>query len=120
MDTPVEIEADGKRSNRLNNLIAISVALLSAFMAVTKVKDDNIVQAMLQAKADAVDTWNEYQSKRIKHHLADNARAQDDALSAGAAPEAAARLRQQMNDYDAQIKKYEADECALSAKAKTF
>jgi hypothetical protein len=28
-------------------------------MAVTKVKDDNIVQAMLQAKSDAVDKWGE-------------------------------------------------------------
>lgn len=69
METPVEINADSRRRNRLNNLIAISVALLAAFMAVTKVKDDNIVQAMLQAKSDAVDTWGEYQAKRIKHHL---------------------------------------------------
>ena len=34
--------------DRLNNTIAISVALLSVFMAITKVKDDNICQAMLQ------------------------------------------------------------------------
>ena len=57
--------------NRLNNLVAISVAIISVFMAVTKVKDDNIVQAMLQAKSDAVDTWNEYQSKKLKHHMAE-------------------------------------------------
>src|SRR6266487_5317596 len=60
---------DSNARERLNNLVAISVALLAAFMAVTKVKDDNIVQAMLQAKSDAVDTWGEYQAKRIKHHV---------------------------------------------------
>ena len=57
--------------NRLNNWVAVSVALISVFMAVTKVKDDNIVQAMLQTKSDAVDTWNEYQSKKLKHHMAE-------------------------------------------------
>ena len=34
-------------------------------------KDDNIVQAMLQSKSDAVDSWNEYQSKKLKHHMAE-------------------------------------------------
>lgn len=53
---------------RLDKLVAITVVLLSVFMAVTKVKDDNIVQAMHKAKSDAVDTWAEYQSARIKLH----------------------------------------------------
>jgi len=57
------------KAKHLNRKVAISVALLSTFMAVSKVKDDNLVQAMLQAKTDAVDTWNEYQSKKLKHHL---------------------------------------------------
>ena len=56
-------------SDRLNNLVAISVAVLSGFMAITKIKDDNIVQAMQQAKSDAIDTWGEYQAKKIKHHV---------------------------------------------------
>lgn len=30
--------------NRLNNWVAISVAIISVSMAITKVKDDNIVQ----------------------------------------------------------------------------
>lgn len=104
--------------DRLNNLVAISVALLSVFMAVTKVKDDNICQAMLQAKSDAVDTWNEYQAKRLKHHLVETSRNQADALSLGVSPEAAARLREQMQSYDSEIKKYEKQEPELSAKAK--
>src|SRR5207237_983907 len=71
MENPSELltESGDKSRDQFNNWIAVSVAILAAFMAVTKVKDDNIVQAMLQAKSDAVDSWNEYQSKRIKHHL---------------------------------------------------
>ena len=46
------------------NAIAIAVALISAFMAVTKIKDDNIVQAMQKAQAETVDYWNEFQARR--------------------------------------------------------
>jgi len=57
MESLMEINTKSEAKDRLNTWVAISVALLASFMAVTKVKDDNIVQAMLQAKSDAVDTW---------------------------------------------------------------
>jgi hypothetical protein len=60
-----------RRDGGLNARVAISVALLATFMGITKVKDDNIVQAMLQAKSDAVDTWAEFQAKSTKQHLAE-------------------------------------------------
>ena len=119
MDTPVEIEADDKRSNRLNNLIAISVALLAAFMAVTKVKDDNIVQAMLQAKSDAVDTWGEYQAKRIKHHVVELGRDQTIALRTTAAQNATA-LDSLVQHYEAEIARYQEEEAELQKKARAF
>ena len=106
--------------SRLNNLVAVSVALMAVFMSVTKVKDDNICQAMLQAKADAVDTWNQYQATRIKQHLIETATNQAEALQLGAVPAAAARLAEQRVAYAAQIKKYEAAEPLLAAKAKAF
>jgi len=117
METP-DSKADAQ--SRLNNLVAVSVALLASFMAVTKVKDDNICQAMVQAKADAVDTWNEYQAKRIKHHLTETAINQAEALQLSAAPATAARLDEQRVKYAAQIKKYEAEEPQLAEKAKAF
>ena len=119
MGTPVEIDADGNRSNRLNNLIAISVALLAAFMAVTKVKDDNIVQAMLQAKSDAVDTWGEYQAKRIKHHVVELGRDQTSALRTTAAQNAAA-LDSLVQHYEAEIARYQEEEAELQKKARAF
>ena len=76
MESPSELLSESNARDRFNNWVAIAVALLAAFMAITKVKDDNLVQAMLQAKSDAVDTWSEYQSKRIKHHLSELGRDQ--------------------------------------------
>ncbi len=58
--------SDETKSERdtFNNGIAVAVALISAFMAVSKIKDDNIVQAMQKAQAETVDYWNEYQARR--------------------------------------------------------
>ena len=119
MESSKEITADSKTSSRLNNLVAISVALLAAFMAVTKVKDDNIVQAMLQAKSDAVDTWGEYQAKRIKHHLVELGRDQMLALRSGAA-QSTSQLENQAQHYEAEIARYEEEEAALQKKARAF
>jgi len=69
MDVEVSVEA---REKRLTNLVALTVVVFSVFMAICKVKDDNIVQAMQLAKADAVDLWNEYQAARIKLHFVES------------------------------------------------
>jgi hypothetical protein len=120
METPVELNTDSRQANRLNNLIAISVALLAAFMAVTKVKDDNIVQAMLQAKSDAVDTWGEYQAKRIKHHLVELGRDQTVALRTTASQNATTALDSLVKHYEAEIARYEEEEAELQKKARAF
>src|SRR5260370_8304485 len=111
-------ESGEKNRDRLNNTIAVCVALLAAFMAVTKVKDDNIVQAMLQAKSDAVDTWSEYQSKRIKHELLELGRDQGTAMRAGASAQSAAVFDDQKKNYEAEMARYEKDEKDLQAKAR--
>lgn len=68
--TPEDDGAQAPAEKRLNMRVAIAVAVLATFMGITKVKDDNIVQAMLQAKSDAVDTWAQFQAKSTKQHLA--------------------------------------------------
>lgn len=95
-DTPDIPESANKR---LNRAVAITVVILSVAMAMTKIKDDNIVQAMQAAQAAQIDTWNEYQATRLKLHFEEIA-----ATSGGA--EARAR-----------IAKYEAESQALKAKA---
>src|SRR3954469_25174968 len=53
-------------NDRFNNAIAIIVELISAFLAVSKIKDDNVVQAIQRAQALTVDAWNQYQAKRMR------------------------------------------------------
>jgi|SRR6185369_2907435 len=104
--------------NRLNNWVAVTVALISVFMAVTKVKDDNIVQAMLQHKSDAVDSWNEYQSKKLKHHMAELGLSQTQALQLFAPEKARAQLDAQLKQYRDMIVRYQGEEEVLMKKAK--
>ncbi len=73
MDADVKTESSDKR---LSNLVAVTVVILSVFMAVTKIKDDNINQAMQKAKSESVDAWAEYQSARVKLHIDENGLAQ--------------------------------------------
>jgi hypothetical protein len=44
VETSIETESKDKR---LTNVAALTVVLLSVFMAVDKIKDDNVVQAMV-------------------------------------------------------------------------
>jgi len=110
--------SEGK--NRLNSWIAIAVAIISVFMAVTKVKDDNLVQAMLQAKSDAVDTWNEYQAEKIKQHMAELGVNQVKALQVLAQGKDSSELLSQQKQYQDSITHYQAEEDALAKKAKEF
>src|SRR5690349_13606047 len=106
--------------NRLNNWVAITVAIVSVFMAITKVKDDNIVQAMLQVKSDAVDTWNEYQSKKVKQHMAELGLNQVEALQVLSTGKGSEVLIGQQKRYRENIARYQKEEVDLSAKARGF
>jgi hypothetical protein len=106
--------------NRLNNWVAVTVAILAVFMAITKVKDDNIVQNMLQAKSDAVDTWNEYQAKKLKHHMAELGVNQVQALQVLAQGKGNPVLTSQQKGYQDAIVRYQKEEDVLMKKAKGF
>ncbi|MBJ6749142.1 DUF4337 domain-containing protein [Geomonas anaerohicana] len=103
--------------NTLNNWVAITVALISVFMAVCKVKDDNIVQAMLQAKSDQVDAWNEYQAKKLKQHLAELGLNQVAALESLAPGKVSPPLAAQQKQYSDNIARYKVEEAKLADKA---
>ena len=90
MDVEVSAEAKDKR---LNRIVALTVVLFSICMGLAQVKDGNIVQAMAQAQARAVDRWSEYQSTRIKLHVDEVALAQADT------PAEAARLKAEVAKY---------------------
>ncbi|HEY0231930.1 MAG TPA: DUF4337 domain-containing protein [Dokdonella sp.] len=69
-------------NDRLNAMVAVTVAVLATFMGICKVKDDNIVQAMQQAQADKIDQWAFYQARNLREEVA---QATVDTLTLGAA-----------------------------------
>ena len=87
LDIPAATSADQRdaATARLQTRVAIAVALVSTFMALCKVKDDNIVQAMQQAQADKIDHWSYYQTRKMREDLA-KATASELKLYALAAP----------------------------------
>ena len=106
---------EGGENRKLNRLVAMTVVVLSVFMGVSHIKDDNLVQAMQLAKADSVDRWSEYQATRTKLHIVETARAEA-ALIAGAHPSPAAA--QAIAKFDAEIVKYRAEGPRIQAQAR--
>jgi hypothetical protein len=101
---------------RLNELVAITVVILTVFMAVTKVKDDNINQAMQKAKAESVDAWTEYQAARIKLHVDENGLATLRLLETSGQIDKALAAKQAA-EYEADIAKYQQRSKETRAKA---
>lgn len=64
------IEQSGK--SKINSMVALFVAITATFMALCNVKDGNIVQAMSQAQAHAIDAWSYFQAKSTKESIAEN------------------------------------------------
>ena len=105
----------------LNTIIAALVAVTATFMALCNVKDGNVVQAMQQAQAGAVDQWSYFQAKGTKQHIAENTAEllEIQKLTAPALkPETAKLLDEKIQHYKDQAKKYEAEKAEIQAKAK--
>ncbi len=87
--------------NKLNAMVAVTVACLATFMGICHVKDDNIVQGMQQAQADKIDHWAFYQARNIRADIARSTITQLQLQSANT-------NGSQKAQYDAQITAYQA------------
>jgi hypothetical protein len=121
-DTVSEAVEKGQGSS-LNAIIAISVAITATFTALCNVKDGNIVQAMQQAQASAVDEWAYYQAKGTKLNIAESAldglRVQRD-LATTLTPEARALLDRKIAEYEEKIRHYEQEKTDIKRTAEGF
>ncbi len=107
-------EDSGKR---LNDIVAVTVVILTVFLAICKVKDDNINQAMQKAQSEAVDAWAEYQAARLKLHVDENGLSTLRLLeTTGTISKELAE--KQAAEYQSDIKKYEGRSAETMAKAK--
>ena len=111
----VEVSAEAK-DKRLNRMVAITVVILSISTGLCNIKDGNIVQAMQQAQADAVDSWNEYQATKTKLRITQASRSEIVLLAAR--PQA--DVAQTVKGLDADIAKYQAEIPVLAKQAHDF
>src|SRR6267142_103535 len=113
MDTDTKSEGANRR---LNDLVAVNVVILTVFAAISKVKDDNINQAMQKAKSESVDAWAEYQAARIKLHVDENGLSMLRLLETTGQIDKTLAAKQAA-EYEADIKKYEERSKETRAKA---
>lgn len=62
-------EADNA-NERVNNLVALSIAILAAFVAITAIKGSNVEQQMAHAEAERNNSWAWYQAVRVREDMA--------------------------------------------------
>jgi hypothetical protein len=104
----------------LNTIIAVAVAITATFTALCNVKDGNVVQAMQQAQAGAVDQWANYQAKGTKLNIAEAALDElgiQRALAAEAAPETRKLIDDRIQSYEARLKHLAEEKAAARAAA---
>jgi hypothetical protein len=106
--------------SRFNGYIALFVAVVATFMALCNVKDGNVVQAMQQAQAKAIDQWAYYQSKSTKQHIAENTadmlKVQLD-MNPGLKAELRAKVEAKIAAQEAAAKKYEKEKELIRVQA---
>ncbi len=106
-----------KSSNsRLNNWVAITVAMLATFIGICKVKDDNICQGMQQAQADRLDHWSFYQARNIREEI-DEATLAQMKLAAAVTPSAESTAAIQRYEKKASDQSAKKDELKQQAEA---
>lgn len=123
IDEKISEAVEKAHGSRLNAAIAALVAIAATFMALSNVKDGNVVQAMQQAQASSVDAWAYYQAKGTKQNLAIAAREQVELLrdsSPNIAPEVKAVFDKRIAEYTAAEKKYEAEKEEIRRQAEGF
>ncbi len=114
-----EVQSHAEES-RFNGFIALFVAVVATFMALCNVKDGNVVQAMQQSQAKAIDQWAYYQSKSTKQHIAENTadmlKIQLD-MNPTLKPEIRAKVEAKIAAQESAAKKYEKEKEGIKAEA---
>lgn len=123
IDDKVTEALEKAHESRLNGAIAALVAVSATIMALSNVKDGNIVQAMAQAQANGVDAWAYYQAKGTKQNLASASREQVELMrdtAVNMTPEVRVLFDKRIAEYAAMEKKYEAEKEDIKRQAEGF
>src|SRR5215467_4625994 len=99
--------------NKLNSAVAVMVAISATFMAICNVKDGNIVQAMSQAQAHAIDSWSYFQAKSTKQAIAENS------LKLFRLQNSSANVQVE-KDFEDEINRYEKEKAEIKKQAEGY
>jgi hypothetical protein len=59
----------GSANEHLNNRIALTIAILATFLAISTIKSGNVGQALEQAQAERNNSWAWYQAVRVREDM---------------------------------------------------
>lgn len=62
-------EGAGGANEHLNNRIALTIAILATFLAISTIKSGNVGQALEQAQAERNNSWAWYQAVRVREDM---------------------------------------------------
>jgi len=62
-------QEESESDRRFNNLIAISIAFVATFMALSAIKSGNLDKAISQTQAERIDNWAWYQAVRVREDM---------------------------------------------------
>ena len=113
INEPIQEPIEEAGKNKINSRVAIFVAITATFMALCNVKDGNIVQAMSQAQAHAIDAWSYFQAKSTKESIAENSLKLLKLQNASANNDVA-------KSYEDQINRYEKEKAEIKKQAEGF
>jgi Domain of unknown function (DUF4337) len=122
LDIPMNDHADiapetaGQRDS-YNGRLAIVVAVLSAFMAVSNIKSGDITDAARDDQINVVDTWNQYQAKRMRQFMLQGFIRNAEA-NRGHMPDA--NLDAAIAEWSAETERYKQELAEISAKARGY
>jgi hypothetical protein len=113
IDEAVQEQVEHAAKNKLNSMVAVMVAVTATFMALCNVKDGNIVQAMSQAQANSLNSWNYFEAKSTKQAIAENALTTLKLQTPPASSEV-------IKNFEATIARYEKEKEVIKAQAEAY
>jgi hypothetical protein len=102
-------ESGTSANERLNNRIALTIALLVSFLALSTIKSNNVDQAVAQAQAERNNSWAWYQAVRVREDMASYELANLQRMARAEIPTAAGATPAETNPLAADIREQEAE-----------
>ncbi len=102
-----EERAERKRTAKLKNVVALTIALLATFAGLCKVKAENVAQAMQKTESERVNQYSWYQARNIRQEILSASAAQMRAGAAGVSPASRASWDKQAAAFEALAKEQE-------------